>query len=458
MAQKLDSGTSPKNSVVVIGGGLAGIAAACRLVDNGHTVTLVEKLPFLGGRASSFRDPESGVQVDNGQHVFLRRCTAFIELLEKLGTLHLTHIQPRLCIKVAGPGGRIATLSTAPLPTPLHLLPSFLSYSHLNPKEKLQAIYAMLHARLTDHRRPELEQLSFYEWLKRKHQSQRTVENFWDLIILAALNGDSKNVSAAMGLMVFREALLKGRHGADIGYAITGLSEALGDASQEYLQSRGGQLLLGRGISKMTIQAGRVAGLQLDDGESLLAKWYISALPYHVLMTLLPDEVTQEPFFSRLGGLSSAPIINLHVWYDRPVMDDEFVAFVGSPLQWVFNKSRMQGKDESYGQYLAISLSGAGDYIQKPDEELQETFLPELAQAFPKAKEAKVTRFLVSREKRATFRPLPGTANLRPSTTTSVNGLLLAGDWTNTGWPSTMEGAVLSGNSAAEAIIRGGNE
>ena len=458
MAQELKTNAGPKDSIVVMGGGLAGIAAACRLADNGHPVTLVEKLPFLGGRASSFQDPASGVQVDNGQHVFLRRCTAFIDLLDKLGTLHLTRTQPRFRIKVVGSQGRIATLSAWPLPTPLHLLPSFLCYSHLSMEEKLRAIYAMFHVRFTDHRRPELEQQSLHEWLKKKRQSQRAIENLWDLIILAALNDKAENVSAAMGLTVFKEALLQGRHGADIGYVTTSLSEALGDTAQKYLQSRGGQLRLGRGISDLVIQHGRMLGLRLGDGETLQARWYVGALPYHVLTALLPEEVDREPFFARLGNLASSPIINLHIWYDRPVMDDEFVAFVGSPLQWVFNKTRMRDGDESRGQYLAISLSSADEYIHKSDKELKEMFLPELARSFPQAREANLVRFLVTREERATFRPLPGTASLRPSTVTPITSLLLAGDWTDTGWPSTMEGAVLSGNKAAEVVMRGGNE
>jgi len=181
-------------------------------------------------------------------------------------------------------------------------------------------------------------------------------------------------------------------------------------------------------------------------------------LPHHALMALLPAKVADEPFFARFRGLSSSPIVNLHVWYDQQVMDDELMAFVGSPLQWAFNKTRMQGEDESRGQYLAVSLSGAGEYIHKSDEELAEAFLPQIASAFPRAREARLLRFLATREERATFRPAPGTARLRPPAVTPIPGLLLAGDWTDTGWPSTMEGAVRSGNSAAELIARGGEE
>ena len=436
-----------------MGGGLAGMAAASRLLDDGHPVTLVEKRPFLGGRAFSIKDREVGAEVDNGQHVFLRRFTAYLEFLNKLGTLHLTRIQPRLRVVVLGPGGRSAVLSATSLPAPFHLLPSFLAYSHLSVRDRLLALYALAHAWLADRRRPELERMSFHQWLKDRHQSDDAIRNFWGLVIRPTLNDDTTNVSAAMGLMVFQEALLKGRHAGDVGYATTGLSQALGDAAHECLTKRGGRLLLGRSISELVIQHRRVLGVRLEDGETLQASWYISALTFDILKGLLPPDVVQEPFFARLEKLSSSPIVDLHVWYDRPVMDEEFVAFVGSPLQWVFNKTRMQGKEEGQGQYLVVSLSSASEYIDEAQEELKEQFLPELARAFPAARQASVTRFLVTREKRATLRCLPGTHHLRPPTRTPVAKLLLAGAWTDTGWPSTLEGAVRSGNMAAEVVI-----
>jgi len=441
-----------------MGGGLAGMVAASRLLDSGHPVTLVEKRPFLGGRAFSVKDGEFGVEVDNGQHVFLRCYTAYLDFLHKLGTLRLARIQPRLRIVVLGPGGRSAVLSSSPLPAPFHLLPSFLAYSHLSVKERLLALYALVHARFSDRRHPELERKSFHQWLKERRQSDNAIRNFWGLVIRPTLNDATSNVSAAMGLMVFQEALLKGRHNGDIGYATSGLSRSLGDAACEYMMKRGGRLLLGRGISELVIQHRRVLGVRLEGGETLQASWYISALPFDVLRALLPPDVAQEPFFARLEKLSSSPIVDLHVWYDRTVMDEEFVAFVGSPLQWVFNKTRMQGEDGGQGQYLAVPLSSANEYIGKTEEELKKLFLPELARAFPRARQARVTRFLVTREKRATLRCLPGSHRLRPSTKTPVVKLLLAGEWTDTGWPSTMEGAVRSGNMAAEVAIGGGDD
>jgi squalene-associated FAD-dependent desaturase len=452
-----DARTNVRESVVIIGGGLAGIAAACKLISGGYQVTLIERKPYLGGRASSFRDPQTGMLVDNGQHVFLRCCTAFIDLLNTLDTLHLTRIQPRFSVKVAGSTGRVARLTSSPLPTPLHLLPSFLTYSHLGTREKLQAIRAILRLCLVNPLQYDLERQSFYDWLKTHGQSDRAIEHFWDLVILAALNDKSRNASTSMGAMVFKEALLKGRHGADIGYATTGLLEAIGNAARRHIEQHGGRLLMGTGASEFIMSQQQLLGIRLDSGETLQARWYVSALPHHALLGLLPPHVSSEPYFMGLRSLSSAPIINLHLWYDYKVMDDEFVAFVGSPLQWVFNKSRMLGLDTAGGQYLTVSLSGAETYVEKSDDELRSMFLPQIARAFPQAKDARIQRFIVTREAYATCRVMPGTARLRPSTITPIAGFLVAGDWTNTGWPSTMEGAVRSGNKAADVILCGDN-
>lgn len=182
---------------------------------------------------------------------------------------------------------------------------------------------------------------------------------------------------------------------------------------------------------------------------------YVSALPYFALEGLLPPALARTGFFSGLSQLSAAPIVDLHIWYDRPVMAGDFAAFLDSPLQWVFNKSQILGMNGGPGQYICVSLSGAWEYIHQPKEALRSLFLQEIAQAFPKARDARVERFLVVKEERATLRCLPGTRRHRLSPATPVKNLFLAGDWTDTGWPSTMEGAVRSGIRAAQAVMVG---
>ena len=442
----------------MLGGGLAGMAAAWRLVSQGHRVTLVERRPYLGGRAYSFLDKETGQQVDNGQHVFLGCCTAYARFLDEIGTLGLTHRQPSLYIDVRSPKGKRGVLSALPLPAPLHLGLSLLRYPHIGWRDKLRVIPALLRIRLERHRnRPDLQRTSFYDWLRRNGQSQRAIDNLWELILVPSLNDSSRHVSASMGFMVFQEALLRSRHGADVGYARAGLSEIMGGAVERQLRKQGAQLLLGRSVERLlTDDDASITGAELAGGEVVQADWYVSALPPATLLELLPEPLRRLPQLAPAGGHTWSPIVNLHVWYDRPVADFDFAAFVESPVQWVFNKSRIVGPDTfgGPGEYLTVSLSGAWEFWPMSKEALQELFVPELARVLPKAREAMVERFVVVKEQHATFRSLPGGSGGRLPAETPLSNLFLAGDWTDTGWPATMESAVRSGFTAVEMVRR----
>ena len=430
------------------------MAAAWRLTAQGHRVTLVERRPYLGGRAYSFIDKETNTQVDNGQHVFLGCCTSYIRFLREVGTLELTHRQPALSVEVRNGQGRRGVLRSLPLPPPLHLLPSLLRYPHIGWREKLRAVPALLKLwRIPFRDRPELEQESFYDWLRRNGQSDHAIDNFWDLITVPTLNDSARNASAAMGIMVFQIGLLRDRHGADVGYARTGLSEVMGTAVEQRLRERGANLLLGRTVSRLlTDDALSVTGVELTGVERLEADWYISALPSDVLMDVLPPAVRELPEFAPAANHTWSPIVDLHIWYDRPVADFEFAAFVESPVQWVFNKSRIMGQEDGSEQYLCVSLSGAWEFWPKSKQELHELFTQELERLLPRAREANIVRFLVVKEQKATFRSLPNTSAYRLPAETPLANFFLAGDWTDTGWPATMESAVRSGETAAERV------
>jgi squalene-associated FAD-dependent desaturase len=430
------------------------MAAAWRLSSLGHPVTVVERRPYLGGRAYSFVDKETGCQLDNGQHVFLGCCTSYIRFLDEIGTLGQTYRQRFLRIEVRNGPSRRGVLKALPLPPPLHLLPSFLRYPHIGWWEKLRAVPVLLWLwRASFRKRPELEMESFYDWLRRHGQSERSIDNFWDLIIIPTLNDSSRHASAAMGFMVFQDGLLRDSHGADVGYARTGLSEVMGTAMEERLRERGANLLLGRTVSRLlTNDTSAVTGVELAGGERLKADWYVSALTSDVLMEVLPPALREQPQFAPAAEHTWSPIVDLHIWYDRPVADFDFAAFVESPVQWVFNKSRITDQEERSEQYLCVSLSGAWEFWPLSKQELQELFTKELQRVLPKAKEANVTRFLVVKEQKATFRSLPGVSAFRLPSKTPLANLFLAGDWTDTGWPSTMEGAVRSGETAAESV------
>ncbi|MSQ11609.1 MAG: FAD-dependent oxidoreductase [Dehalococcoidia bacterium] len=441
---------------VVIGGGLAGLSAALDLLDAGHAVTLVERRPFLGGRAYSFTDQDTGQEVDNGQHVFLGCCTAYRALLERLGAQGRTSLQPWLSVPVVGRNGVRSTLAAVPwLPFPLHLLPALLSYRHLSLRERLTTLRVLLVLMRTDRERrhADLESQSFKDWLLARGERPRSIQRFWNLIILPTLNDDVGAVSAAMGIMVFQEALLHGKHGGEIGYSRVGLTALVSDPAKAVFERAGGRLLLGQGAVRLGLREGRVDAVELSGGHRVEGDLFVSAVPWEALLKLLPEPWPRDLFFAPAATLEAAPIVGVHLWYDRAVMDDAFAAFLDTPVQWVFNKSSIMGLSGP-GQYVCISLSGAWEFAPMSKEELRTLFVEEMARLFPKAREAKVERFIVVKQLSATFRSKPGAASGRLAQQTPIANLFLAGDWTETGWPSTMESAVRSGKLAAGAALR----
>ena len=451
--------TSPVSSgfgstrVAVLGGGLAGLSAARSLIEMGFQVSLIEKRPFLGGRAFSFYSHETDSEVDNGQHVFMGCCTYYIDFVRALGAYCDATLQDSLHAEVVLDGKR-GTLSSMPFLGPLHLMPSFLKYPHLGISDKIRAAYGLVRVGLTDRRKnsPTLDSETFYNWLKRHQQPERAIENFWNLVILPTLNDDVRSVSADMALKVIKEGLLKRPGDAAIGYARVGLSSLAGLPGQRFIEERGGSVLLRTTVRSLLFDSDRVCGVQLSDGSSLRADAYVSALPHDILLDCLPTKRAADPFFASVAELQSAPIVGVHLWYDRHVMEEPFVAFINSPIQWVFNRSLIQGNSESLGQHVCISLSGAWQFIDRPKEELRELFEQEMERLFPSARGAAIQKSLIIKQPNATFRSVPGVSRLRPAQETPIQNLFLAGDWTDTDWPSTMEGAVRSGVYAANAI------
>lgn len=430
------------------------------LLEQGYPVKLVEARSFLGGRAFSFVDSETRATVDNGQHVIVGCCTYFIDFLQRLGVSEKWYLQPKLQLKIIDRRGKVGALKSGGLPPPFHLFISFLTYTHLGIGDKIRVLLALARAKYTDRYQPDLERLSFYQWLKQQGQSERAIQNVWNLLVKPTLNDDVQDVSASMGLMIVQEGLLNGYHNSDVGYALDGLLPSIGGPAQKYLSDRGCQVMLGSPVRRILGDSHRVSGVELASGELVKGDVWVSALPPDILRQVLPEElVNAVPVFSRLAGLETSPIVNIHLFYDRPVMDEDFLAIVDSPLQWVFNKSRIlkgsgtSGLLSGEGQYICISISAAWEYIELTREEISAAFILEMADVFPAARQAKVLRSLVVKQRNATFRCLPGTDALRLASVTPVSNLFLAGEWTDTGWPSTMESAVRSGYNAARAIV-----
>jgi len=447
------STTRYSKEVVVLGGGLAGLSAMCNLLDKGYKVTLIEKRPFLGGRAFSYIDKETGIEVDNGQHIFMGCCTYFIEFLHKVNAYKKIFIQEKLNIKIVR-NSRESSIFSVPWLGFFHLLPSLIAYSHVTFKDKMLIIYALLKIKNLDREaiKLDLDNESFYNWLKRNKQSDTSIQSLWNLVVLPTLNDNIQNVSAYMGIMVFQEGLLKGPKEAALGYSTVGLTSLLGDSMQEYIKSKRGEIILGKAVTSIEIVDNRINSVVLTDGSNINGKIFISALPFDKYKEIFPILSNNYPLKSVGERLTYSPIVGIHIWYDREVMEDDLIAFLDSEIQWVFNKSSMQKIQELSGQHLSISISGAWKYANMSKQKIQDIFTMEMKQLFPKAQQAIVKRCIIIKQLQATFRSLPGAYSARPKPNTEILNLFIAGDWTATGWPSTMEGAVKSGVLAAKEI------
>jgi squalene-associated FAD-dependent desaturase len=449
------------SKVAVIGGGLAGITASIALAETGAEVTLLEARPRLGGATCSFS--RDGLTVDTGQHIFLGCCSAYRGLLDKLGMTGHAPMQDRFDVTVLAPGTagqpRKARLRRTALPGPLHMLPGLGRYPFLSLKERASVSRPALAMRFVDPSKPAVDQQRFGDWLAARGQTERTRRALWDLFSVSALNIAGDDASLALAAVVVKTGLLGKNNAADIGVPALPLGELHGDAGATLLGKLGAKVSLGAKVT--AIEAAENGGgftVKLADDE-LAVDAVVLAVPHEKAAPLMPPGALPEQTVAAWSGLGASPIVNVHVIYDRPVMDLPFVAAIDSPVQWVFDRTQISGISASkHGrpghQYLAISLSAADEYADTPVAQLQEQFVPALAELFPAARDAKVAEFFVTRERRATFRQAPGSGALRPKAATRHPGLVLAGAWTDTGWPDTMEGAVRSGLSAAVELRR----
>src|SRR5438067_6275765 len=433
--------------VLVVGGGLAGITAALDCADAGAAVTLVEVRRRLGGAAYSFE--REGMTFDNGQHVFLRCCTAYRALLGRLGSERHVRIQPRLEIPVLKPGAPPVLLRRSRLPAPLHLAGALVRYPHIPLAQRLRAALAARALGSLDASEPALDQVTLGEWLSRHRQGPEEVGALWDLIALPTLNLPAASASLLLGAFVLQTGLLSSADAGDIGFHCGTLAETICEPAADALEQAGVDARLGwraEGVQRHG-NSFVVAG---PEGQ-LTGDAVIVAVPRTRAAALL--EVLLPASAPAWAGLGSSPIINLHVVYDRRVCEHPFLAGVGTPVQYVFERGDAAHAPAGC-QYLAVSLSGAEREMAMSVRALRERYLPALEELLPGARAARVLQFRVTREHAATFRASPGSAARRPAAGTSLPGLALAGAWTDTGWPATLEGAVRSGHAAGAAVLQ----
>lgn len=437
-------------SVVVVGGGLAGLSAAVTAADAGWSVTLLESRARLGGATHSFtRAFEDGeIVVDNGQHVFLRCCTAYREFIHRLGVDEQTFLQSRLDVPVVDPAtGRIARLRRDRLPAPLHLSRALLTYRLLSPWQRIRAIAAMLALDRVDRDAQSSDTQTFGSWLAAHGQSTKVIKRLIDVFTVATLNAPSAQVSLTLGAMVFQDGLLRKADACDIGVSRVPLGQLHGDAAAAVLATHDADIRLRTRVRALVALDGDRWRVETDE-TSIEADAVVLAVPHDAAADLLPAGSIADP--AAVRGLDVSPILNVHVIFDRVVLTEPFIAAVDSPVQFVFDRTRASGLRS--GQYVAVSASAADAWIDEPVAQLRELFMPELLRVLPAARDAVVRDFFVTREREATFRPVPGSAARRLPTTTNAPGLVVAGAWTATGWPATMESAVRSGVAAAHAL------
>ncbi|HEY6351781.1 MAG TPA: hydroxysqualene dehydroxylase HpnE [Candidatus Angelobacter sp.] len=436
---------SQRNNVAIIGGGLAGLATGCALSDAGFRVTLLERRPYVGGRASSYEHPGTGEVVDNCQHVLLGCCTNLVHFYQQLGVSNkiqwfdeLTFIEP---------GGRASRISPTFLPAPFHAMPSFFAASSLLFSDKL-AIARALRAMMTKSSVPDDPRQTFLEWLRRHKQTTRAIERFWKVVLVSALNEDLDRISVRYAIQVFRESFLKSAAAGRMGVPRVPLSELYSSAS-DYIRSRGGDLLLRCSVNAISPLENSVR-IACSGGEREF-DCAVLAVPFQAVPALLPGGAAAESLKQNLSKFEASPITGIHLWFDREITPLAHAVLLDRTIQWMFQKSKFHDRE---GSYIELVVSASKSLVEKSRQEILDLALAELAEFFPQAEGAKVIKAAVIKEVYATYSILPGLDRYRPHATTVWPRLFLAGDWTATNWPATMEGAVRSGYLAAEALTQ----
>jgi squalene-associated FAD-dependent desaturase len=435
-------------TVAIAGGGLAGLAAACALAESGFRVTLFERRPYLGGRASSYEHPGTGEVVDNCQHVLFRVCTNLVEFYRRIGVEdkirwfdEMTFIEP---------GGRTSVMHASPLPAPLHTAPSFLRFPFLNATDKLAISRAI--AALTLTKQPDTGR-SFLNWCHRHGQTENAINRFWKPILISALSEDLDLISISYAAQVVRESMKSpaARHMGVPSVPLTDLYNAAGD----YIRARQGEIRFRNPLESFSPGSEQVQ-IHTTEAEGNY-DYAILALPFESLDRYLPKTPEAAPLRENLRHFESSPITGIHLWFDRQITDLDHAVLLDRTIQWMFHKSRLldsrSANEASGGSYIELVISASKSLIDKSRNEIVDLALKEVREFFPAARAANLVKSTVIKEVHATYSPRPGINAHRPPQSTAWPRVFLAGDFTATGWPATMEGAVRSGYLAAQALM-----
>jgi squalene-associated FAD-dependent desaturase len=447
-------------SVIVIGGGLAGLAASVALAEAGWRVRLFEQRPFLGGRAASYVLPD-GEHVDNCQHVTFGCCTNLEDFYRRVGSGDKIKFFDRLVLLDLQ--GRRGEMHAGILPAPFHMTGSFLTFSPLALKDKLciaRAFYSILQSGGHPPDVDETGGISMLEWLRRRKQTPAAISRFWRVVLVSALSEELDRIDARYGIDVFWKAVLSNKTGYRMGVPTVALGD-LYEGCRAAIEQKGGEVIFRSPLRGLRMENGKLVAALFDGDREESADACVLALPHATLSELLPESVKRtDTELGNLDKIIDASITGVHLWFDRQVMTEPFLTLLDTTTQWIFNKKALYAGTNGAspaagkGQYLQLVISASHDLLQMPRQEIIDLCLREVRHALPAAREANLLKATVIKEAAATFSPQPGVDRWRPMQQTSIGGLFLAGDWTATGWPATMEGAVRSGYLAAEAVLR----
>jgi squalene-associated FAD-dependent desaturase len=410
-------------------------------------VRLLERRNHLGGRAYSFIDSKTGDLVDNGQHLFMGCYRHTIAFLEAIGRLDRLKFQDRPRVDFLDAQG-IASFDCPPLPAPLHILAGLFRMKGIDLADKFRALKLRHAIKSTGRFSP--DSLTVDDWLGELGQSKMIKTRFWNPMVIATLNQNPSIASAKMLQVVFREAFGGGRMNSSIGISSVGLSDLYTDGASDFIESKGGVVKTGALVRRLNIQDGLVRAVELRDGERVEGDYFISAVPPGALYAMLPDELRAKEFAS-LSSLGSSPIVSINLWFDRPIIDRDFVGLLGTRCQWLFNKDIIL-KPAIRSHQVAVIISAARDFVDWTKGDLVEMAISELHDLLPMSRNAELLHSVIVKEREATLSHTVELDRLRPGPRTSIPNLILAGDWTDTGLPATIESAVISGDVAAQII------
>ncbi len=435
--------------VIIIGGGLSGLSAGVHLTANGAKVLVLEKNIACGGRATSFYHLPSQSLVDAGQHLMMGCYTETREFLRLIETKQHLFLQPSLSVNYLTGYGTHQTLKFPLLPVPLNFFAGLINFSALNWHDRSRLLHLTTSIILPDAQLLN-DALSVEQWLTRYSQSPSLRKYLWDVLCIGAMNDVPANVSAAMFVNVLRTIFFGSKDASSFMFSTVPLKTLFVDPAIDYIKTGGGEVLTGKRVQTVDISNTIISSIQTMDNQFFSAKHFIIAVPWFSVEKLFR---TKLPF--QLPSLTSSPIVNIHLWYDKPITDYLCAAVVDSKIiQWIFFPSNIFGESSTSSLFhLSCVVSAAESVVNLHSDEILRLTIKDLMYALPQISDAKLIFSKVIKEKRATFRPAPGVNQLRPSTRTSVSNLFLAGDWTQTQYPATIEGAIKSGKQAALEVL-----